>query len=144
MAKPSSAEIHPGPGFRIRKSFTRPDPELVKGLGEFPTPDLCDLTNRLYAMRFGIENIVNDESIAGPACTVKVYPGDNLMVHKTLDIANAGDIIVVDTCGGRTNAVIGDMVAAKAKHRGIAGFVRRPHHRRPVRHLQSKAGPGSD
>ena len=53
---------------------------------------------------------------------VKLYPGDNLMVHKALDIAQPGDIIVVDT-GDSSNAVVGDLIARKAKHRGIVGFV---------------------
>jgi len=123
MAKPRSSEITPGPGFRIRTRISRPEPEIVAALAQFKTPDLCDLTNRLYAMAPGIRNLVNEEPIAGPACTVKLYPGDNLMLHKSLDVARPGDVVVVDTCGGRTNAVIGDLVAAKARHRGIAGFV---------------------
>lgn len=123
MAAPRSSEINPGPGFRVRTSIARPAPEIVAALADFKTPDLCDLTNRLYAMAPGIRNLVNDEPLAGPACTVKVYPGDNLMVHKSLDVARPGDVVVVDTCGSRTNAVIGDLVAAKARHRGIAGFV---------------------
>ena len=61
--------------------------------------------------------------LCGPACTVKVFPGDNLMVHKALDVAQAGDIIVVDAGGSTLNAVLGDLVSTKAKHRRIAGFV---------------------
>jgi RraA family protein len=61
--------------------------------------------------------------LCGPACTVKVFPGDNLMVHKALDVARAGDIVVVDAGGSRTNAVLGDLVCTKARHRRIAGFV---------------------
>lgn len=121
-AKPTSSEVHPGPGFRIRTKIERADPAHVEALRQFPTPDICDLTNRLYAMSTRITNMVGD-SVAGTACTVKVYPGDNLMVHKSLDVAQPGDVIVVDTLGGRTNAVIGDMVASKARHRGIAGFI---------------------
>jgi RraA family protein len=61
--------------------------------------------------------------LCGPACTVKVFPGDNLMVHKALDVAHPGDIIVVDAGGSTQNAVMGDLVSTKAKHREIAGFV---------------------
>lgn len=74
-------------------------------------------------MNSDIKNIVNDKRLIGCACTVKVYPGDNLMVHKALDIAKPGDIVVVDAGGHRTTAVFGDLVASKAKHLGIAGFV---------------------
>ncbi|HET6496909.1 MAG TPA: hypothetical protein VFH61_16265 [Thermoleophilia bacterium] len=48
VGKPKSAEMHAGPGFRVRYRFDRPDPEVIAGLGEFDTPDLSDLMNRLY------------------------------------------------------------------------------------------------
>ncbi len=70
-----------------------------------------------------IRSLSNDKPLLGPACTVKVYPGDNLMVHKALDIAQPGDVIVVDTSGSSKNAVLGDLIANKAKHRRIAGFI---------------------
>jgi RraA family protein len=61
--------------------------------------------------------------ILGPAVTVKVFPGDNLMVHKSLDIAQPGDILVIDASGSSLTAVLGDLVSTKARHRGIAGVV---------------------
>ena len=43
--------------------------------------------NRLYTMAAQIRNLTNPSlRLFGPACTVKVYPGDNLMVHKSLDV----------------------------------------------------------
>ena len=62
-------------------------------------------------------------ALAGPALTVKTRPGDNLMIHKALDIAEAGDVIVVDGGGDLTNALIGEMMVAHAQKRGIAGMV---------------------
>ncbi|MCG8382937.1 MAG: RraA family protein [Gammaproteobacteria bacterium] len=121
--KPKSAEMHPGPGFRIRRNIERPTQEIIQKFREFETPDVSDLMNRLYTMCADIRNMVNSSPLVGPACTVKVYPGDNMMVHKALDIAQPGDIVVVDTGGSYTNAVLGDLVANKAKHREIAGFV---------------------
>jgi regulator of RNase E activity RraA len=61
--------------------------------------------------------------ILGPALTVKVFPGDNLMVHKALDVAEPGDVVVVDASSSSLTAVLGDLVSTKARHRGIAGFV---------------------
>ena len=123
-AKPRSAELHPGPGFRVRAGFTRPDPTLIEEFRAFPTPDISDLLNRLYAVDPGIRCLTGlHQTLCGPACTVKVFPGDNLMVHKSLDVARPGDVIVVDAGGATTNAVLGDLISAKAKHRGIAGFV---------------------
>lgn len=122
--KPRSAEMHPGPGFRIRAQFDRPDPDVVAGFAAFETPAISDLMNRMYTLRSEIRIMTSpDLRIVGPACTVKVYPGDNLMVHKSLDLAAPGDVVVVDTGGSTMTAVLGDLVSTKARHRGIQGFV---------------------
>lgn len=124
VGKPRSAEMNPGPGFRIRASMNRPDPEVAAALGAYDTPAISDLMNRLYAMELGIHLLTDPaRGLAGPACTVKLYPGDNLMVHKVLDIAAPGDVVVVDTSGSQMTAVLGDLISTKARHRGIAGFI---------------------
>ena len=45
------------------------------------------------------------------------------MVHKSLDIAQPGDVIVIDGSRSPASAVLGDLVSTKARHRGVAGFV---------------------
>jgi RraA family protein len=105
-------------------NFRRPEPELMREFAEFPTPDISDLLNRLYAVDPGIHLLSGDHHrICGPALTVKVFPGDNLMVHKSLDVLEPGDIVIVDAGGSPMNAVLGDLVSAKAKHRGAQAFV---------------------
>jgi regulator of RNase E activity RraA len=122
--KPKSAEMHVGPGFRLRHEFDRPDPAIVAGFADFDTPTISDLMNRLYTMNFAIRSLTApDLRVLGPACTVKVFPGDNLMVHKSLDLAKPGDVIVVDASSSTMTAVLGDLVSTKARHRGIAGFI---------------------
>jgi RraA family protein len=124
VSKPQSAVMHPGPGFRIRSHIDRPAPELVECFRAFDTPTISDRMNRLYTMAPGIRNLTADRlRLLGPACTVKVYPGDNLMVHKALDIAAPGDVVVVDTSASTMTAVLGDLISTKARHRGLAGFV---------------------
>jgi RraA family protein len=116
--------MHAGPGFRVRLGFPRLDPALMAAFREFATPDISDLLNRLYGMDPAIACLTGPQhSLCGPACTVKVFPGDNLMVHKALDVARPGDVIVVDSGGSAANAVLGDLIATKAKHRKIAGFI---------------------
>ncbi|WP_219416023.1 RraA family protein [Pseudonocardia nigra] len=122
--RPRSADIHPGPGFRVRTSVPRLPPEVVLGFAEFATPEISDLLNRLYALDSGIVRMSGpDRPLSGVACTVRVYPGDNLMVHKSLDVAAPGDVVVVAASGTLSNAVLGDIISTKARHRGIGGFV---------------------
>jgi RraA family protein len=124
VSKPQSSELHPGPGFRVRLDFPRPEPTLIEGFHRHATPDISDLLNRLYAMDPAIRCLTGDHHVLyGPACTVKVFPGDNLMVHKALDVAQPGDIVLVDAGGSTQNAVLGDLISTKAQHRGIAGVI---------------------
>jgi RraA family protein len=102
----------------------RLEPALVHELRAFATPDISDQLNRLYALDTGIRCLTGiDHSLCGPVCTVRVFPGDNLMVHKALDVAEPGDIIAIAAGGSPMNAILGDLVSTKAKHRGIQGFV---------------------
>jgi len=123
--KPKSSELHPGPGFRIRLDFPRLDAALMDRFQDYEVPEISDALNRLFALDAAIKCQTNKgHRLCGPACTVQVYPGDNLMIHKALDVAKPNDIIVVDAHGVRgMNAVLGDIICTKAKHRGIAGFV---------------------
>ena len=122
--KPRSASLHAGPGFRVKMNITRLSADLMNRFRQFPTPDISDLLNRLYAVDPQIRCLSGQgHRVCGPACTVKVFPGDNLMVHKSLDVLEPGDVVIVDAGGSTLNAVLGDLVSTKAKHRGAAGFV---------------------
>ena len=124
--RPDSSELHPGPGFRIRKDFERHDPQTVARLARFEVPDISDRLNRLYALDSAIQCLTEADRLSGSVCTVTVYPGDNLMVHKALDLARPGDVVMINAHGGSgpsINAVLGDLICTKAKHRGIAGFI---------------------
>jgi regulator of RNase E activity RraA len=74
-------------------------------------------------MDFGIKELWQQiPRISGPAFTVKMAPGDNLMLHAAIYEAPVGSIIVADT-GSLDFAVAGGNVCAIAQKRGIAGFV---------------------
>lgn len=122
---PSSAKVYPGPGFRIRLDYPRTPVELIQRFQAYDVPDISDTLNRLYALDSSITcQNAREQVLCGTVCTVRVFPGDNLMVHKVLDVARPGDIVVVDAHGDRSmNAILGDTICAKAKHRGIQGFV---------------------
>ena len=54
---------------------------------------------------------------------MKTRPGDNLMIHKALMLAQPGDVIVVDGGGDLTNALFGEIMVATAVKIGVAGIV---------------------
>lgn len=122
---PRSAHMHPGPGFRIQRLPAPSDSDdLAAMFADFEVADISDQLNRLYALDPSIHCLSGaGRRLIGRACTVRVYPGDNLMVHKALDLAAPGQVVVVDARGSSLNAVLGDTICTKARHRGIAGYV---------------------
>jgi regulator of RNase E activity RraA len=54
---------------------------------------------------------------------VKTRPGDNLMIHKAIALAEPGDVLVVDGGGDLTNALIGELMLAQMAKRGLGGVV---------------------
>jgi regulator of RNase E activity RraA len=61
--------------------------------------------------------------LCGVAVTVSCRPGDNLMVHKALQQAEAGDIVVVSTGRNVTNAVFGELMCRTAAAKRLGGIV---------------------
>ena len=124
VQKPRSADLHSGPGFRVEVDYPSWETDVIEEFAQFRSPDISDLLNRLYAVDPSIHCMTGEHHrLCGAACTVKVFPGDNLMVHKALDVCRPGDILVVDAGASNMNAVLGDLISTKAKHRGIAGVI---------------------
>jgi regulator of RNase E activity RraA len=55
--------------------------------------------------------------------TVNARPADNLMIHKALQVAAPGDIVVVNTCGNTTSAVFGELMCNTAVAARLGGIV---------------------
>jgi len=110
-------------GFQICKRVRKVDPAIVSRFRELPVANISDSMSRITAGGPSLRPIHREGVLAGPAFTVKTRPGDNLMVHKAIDIADPGDVIVVDGGGDLTNSLIGEMMATQAERRGIAGIV---------------------
>lgn len=110
-------------GFRILPLERRPDEDLVLRFGGLATPLISDNMNRLQGSSCDLRPMHESARILGVAFTVKTRSGDNLMVHKAIDMALPGDIIVVDAGGERTQAIIGEIMMRLAMKKGVAGFI---------------------
>ena len=110
-------------GFRILARPPAPDPALIEALRGIPTSILSDNMGRLYAGGPTLRPMHDGTAMIGTALTVRTRPGDNLMVHKAIDMAVPGDVIVVDAGGELGNAIIGEIMAMLAASRGVSGFV---------------------
>ena len=109
-------------GFRSFLEIERPDPRLIEAYRQIPSSNIGDCVKRMNCMFGGIRSY-NRRSIVGPAFTVKVPAGDNLVAQMALDYAQSGDVIVIDGAGYADRALVGGMMLAYAEERGLAGFV---------------------
>jgi regulator of RNase E activity RraA len=110
-------------GFRILRRVRKVDAAAVTKFKALPLANVSDVMSRMSAGGARLRPMHGGGALAGPALTVKTRPGDNLMVHKALDLAEPGDVIVVDAGGDLTSAIIGELMVAHAIKRGIAGIV---------------------
>ncbi|MBN8959336.1 MAG: RraA family protein [Rhizobiales bacterium] len=110
-------------GFRIFPRRRAVDAKWVAQYRGLPVANVSDMMSRAAAGGARLRPLHAGGYMSGPAFTVKTRPGDNLMVHKALDLAQAGDVVVVDAGGDLTNAIVGELMLAHAEKRGLAGVV---------------------
>lgn len=112
----------PNVGFRVFAAIDRPDRELIEKFRDVPVANICDNMGRIYGLDARVRPY-NKVRLLGPAFTVKVPLGDNLMFHKALDMAQPGDIVAVDGEGCMDHSLCGEIMMRTAIKRGIAGFL---------------------
>ncbi len=111
-------------GYFIGQRDQVPDSSMIDAFRQLPVPNIGDSMGRSVGAR-GLQPYHADSQLVlcGPALTVKVRPGDNLMIHKAIEMAQPGDVIVVDGAGDLTQALIGGLMRTSAVAKKIAGFV---------------------
>ena len=110
------------PGFRILAAPARLPAELVERFRGLASSNLADAMGRFNFMDPGIQSR-SKLPLCGVAVTVNARPADNLMVHKALQVATTGDIVVVSTGGNTTSAVFGELMCHTASAAGLGGLV---------------------
>lgn len=104
-------------------AFERVSASQVRRAKEFQSAILCDVFGRRGTLNARVQGLNPTMQVAGPAFTVEVRPGDNLMFHVALALAQPGDVIIVDGKGDDTCALFGELMVSQAEAAGLAGFV---------------------
>ena len=103
-------------------SVPKPDAALLDSFRTASTSIISDNLARLPGA-VGLKPFHRGGPLAGIAVTVRTRPGDNLAIHKALEMVGPGDVIVVDGGGDETRALVGEIMLTIAQHRGAAGYV---------------------
>ena len=109
-------------GFRVLPSPPRISDELLGRFRGLASSNLADAMGRFNFMDPGIRQR-SGLPLCGLAVTVNCRPADNLMVHKALQVAEPGDIVVVATSGNTASSVFGELMCHTAVARRIGGII---------------------
>jgi regulator of RNase E activity RraA len=110
-------------GLQILRRQRAVAPRHVQAFAGIPVANVSDCMARMTAGGPRLRPMHKGGRLGGPALTVKCRPGDNLMIHKALDMAVPGDVLVVDAGGDLTNSLFGELMLSYAMHRQLGGVV---------------------
>ena len=107
----------------IRRDFERVSPEVVRDAAQYQAAILADVAGRRGTLHGRIAALSPEMKLAGPAFTIEVRAGDNLMIHTAMTMARPGDILVIDGKGDRTCALMGAIMINACKQLKLGGVV---------------------
>jgi 4-hydroxy-4-methyl-2-oxoglutarate aldolase len=107
----------------IRRDFERVSPDVVSGAAKYQAAILADVAGRRGTMNGRIAALTPQMKMAGPAYTIEVRAGDNLMIHAAITLARPGDILVVDGKADLTAALMGALMITACKQLKLGGVV---------------------
>ena len=110
-------------GCRIRRNFERPSKELVEAFRGIPVANIDDNCGKIAAVDSSIFPLNPKARLLGTAFTVNAPAGDNLLFHKALDMAQPGDVFVIDAFGCEERSILGELMVSYCKIRGASGIV---------------------
>ncbi|MYZ42284.1 RraA family protein [Schauerella aestuarii] len=109
--------------YRKTAEFDRVTPEQIERARLFQAAILCDVAGRRGTLDARVRALHPEMKVCGPAFTVEVRPGDNLMFHVALAVAKPGDVLVVDGKADTTCALFGELMVTQGAAAKLGGFV---------------------
>ncbi|MCC5986071.1 MAG: 4-carboxy-4-hydroxy-2-oxoadipate aldolase/oxaloacetate decarboxylase [Pararhodobacter sp.] len=103
--------------------FSRVAPDLANRARGIPIATLHEAGGKVGFLPSAIKPITAGLGFAGPALTVQSPGGDNLWLHRALEAARPGDVMVVHTGGAHDFGYWGEIMSTAARARGLAGVV---------------------
>lgn len=103
-------------------ALTTAEAASIAAFAQIPTTIIGDSQDR-FGLPVGLKPVWNSPPFAGEAHTVLTAHGDNLGIHQALAQVRPGQVLVVDGGGYEARAVIGDLVAEKARALQVAALV---------------------
>lgn len=108
---------------KIIRQIARASSEAVKELGSAGVATVHEAQGRTGLMRPYMRPIYPTAKVAGTAVTVSIAPGDNLMIHASIEVCKPGDVLVVAPTSECTDGYFGELLGVSCQAHGIAGLI---------------------
>lgn len=107
----------------VVRTIPRPDATVVSQLCALGVATVHEAQGRRGLLRPYMRPIYAGARLAGCAVTVSSQPGDNLMIHASLAVAQPGDVLVVAPTSESTDGMFGELLGESCRAHGVAGLV---------------------
>lgn len=113
----------PTDSLTVGDPWERVDRGLLDRLAKAPAANVGDVFDRLLVMDGGIRPCTSRTRLVGTALPILTRAGDNLAIHRALDDAEPGDVLVINGQGDLSRAVLGDLIGEIMVNRGVLGAI---------------------
>ena len=103
--------------------WPRVDRDLLGRFAKAPAANVGDVFDRLLVMDGGIRPFTSSTRLVGTALPILTRAGDNLAIHRALDDAQPGDVLVINGQGDLSRALIGDLIGEIMVNKGVLGAI---------------------
>ncbi|MHC1479381.1 RraA family protein [Frateuria aurantia] len=123
MSEPTTQAVWP-PGWSIQPNGASIAPSVIAAWRAIPVAVAGDCMGRsIGATGLRAYHPELDAVLCGRAITVRTRPGDNLVIHQAMQMAEPGDVIVIDAGADVSQAIVGGLIRTTAQARRLGGFV---------------------
>lgn len=113
----------PTDNITVTAPWPRHDTELLGHYATAPAANVGDVFDRLLVLDSGIRCLTSRTRLVGTALPILTRAGDNLAIHRALDDAQPGDVLVINGQGDLTRALIGDLIGEIMVSKGVVGAI---------------------